>query len=267
MLRILLISTVFAAVMPTFMAFASETETAMTEKDSMTQTFSAAYSDVLSRNITPGPDGVMLFDYAAAKASGDHDTIKAFITEQTALTPSTMSDAEATAYWANLYNAVTLDVVLDDYPIRSIKNLGSLNRGPWQRDVVTVEGDVLSLDNIEHDILRVDFATPYIHYMVNCASFGCPNLRNELWTAEGLDADQGEAASAFINSDRGVMIRRDGRIAVSKIYNWFSEDFGGSEDGLRAHLAEHATGARLEALTSGVRFKGSHYNWDLNQPK
>lgn len=226
-----------------------------------------AYATVLTRNITPGADGVTLFGYAAAKTNGDHAVIKAFIADQTALTPSTMTDAQATAYWANLYNAVTLDVVLDDYPIKSIRSLGSFSSGPWKRDVVTVEGEVLSLDNIEHDILRVDFATPYIHYMVNCASFGCPNLRDTLWTADGLDADQKAAASDFINSDRGVMIRKDGRIAVSKIYNWFAADFGDSEDDLRAHLAQHATGPRLDALTSGAKFKGSHYNWDLNQPK
>lgn len=264
MLRTLLISSVFMATMPALTALASETETtAMSAYDNS----SAAYSDVLMRNLMPGADGVMLFDYASAQGNGDHDTIKAFIAEQAALSPSTMDDADAAAYWANLYNAVTLDVVLDDYPIRSIKKLGSFNSGPWKRDVVTVEGETLSLDNIEHDILRVDYASPYIHYMVNCASFGCPNLRNELWTAEGLEADQHAAASDFINSDRGVMIRQDGRIAVSKIYNWFSEDFGDTEADLRAHLAEHATGERLETLNSGAKFKGSHYNWDLNAPE
>ena len=225
------------------------------------------YADVLMRNLSAGPDGVMLFDYASARDNGDHATIKAFIAEQTALTPSQMSDAEATAYWANLYNAVTLDVVLDDYPIKSIRSLGPFTSGPWKRDVVTVEGEVLSLDNIEHDILRVDYATPYIHYMVNCASIGCPNLRNQLWTAEGLEEDWAEAAQAFINSDRGVKIDRKGRIAVSKIYKWFSEDFGETEDDLRAHLAKHATGDTLEALTPRAKFKGSHYNWDLNQPE
>lgn len=236
----------------------------------MTETVStatAAYADVLSRNMSAGPDGVMLFDYARAQTNGDHETIKAFIAEQVELTPSTMSAAEATAYWANLYNAVTLDVVLDDYPIKSIRSLGPFTSGPWKRDVVTVEGEVLSLDNIEHDILRVDYAAPYIHYMVNCASFGCPNLRNELWSADGLEADQKAAAAEFINSDRGVQIDRKGRIAVSKIYKWFSEDFGETEDDLRAHLSEYATGEKLEALTSGARFKGSHYDWDLNAPK
>ena len=248
-------------------AYASEAsqegEAMMSESSQATE----AYADVLARNLTPGPDGVLLFDYAAAQTNGDHELIKAFIAEQASLTPSAMGDAEATAYWANLYNAVTLDVVLDDYPIKSIRSLGPFTSGPWKREVVTVEGETLSLDNIEHDILRVDYASPYIHYMVNCASIGCPNLRDELWTADGLDADQRAAADAFINSDRGVKLDRKGRIAVSKIYNWFSEDFGETEDDLRAHLAQHARGEKLEALTSGARFKGSHYNWDLNQPK
>lgn len=235
----------------------TETQTSMTE----------AYANVLARNMTPGPDGVMLFDYASVKTNGDHDTIKAFIAEQAALTPSEMGDAEATAYWANLYNAITLDVVLDDYPVKSIRSLGFLSSGPWKRDVVTVEGEVLSLDNIEHDILRVDFATPYIHYMVNCASIGCPNLRPELWTADGMEADWHDAASAFINADRGVTIDAKGRIAVSKIYKWFADDFGQTEDDLRAHLAQHATGEKRAALISGAKFQGSHYNWDLNRPK
>lgn len=269
MLRTLLIGAVFAVATPAFASPASDTETpAMTTKaTAMVKPSQTAYSDVLARNLTPGADGVLLFDYAQAQTNGDHATIKAFIADQTALTPSTMTAAEATAYWANLYNAVTLDVVLDDYPIKSIRSLGPFTTGPWKRDVVVVEGETLSLNNIEHDILRVDYATPYIHYMVNCASIGCPNVRNELWTADGLEADQKAAAAAFINTDRGVMIRNDGRISVSKIYKWFSEDFGATEDDLRAHLAEHATEARLEALTTGAKFKGSHYDWDLNQPK
>lgn len=225
------------------------------------------YADVLARGLSAGADGVTLFDYAAAKDNGDHAVIKAFIADQTALTPSTFTDAEATAYWANLYNAVTLDVVLDDYPIKSIRSLGPFSTGPWKRDVVTVEGQTLSLDNIEHDILRVNYASPYIHYMVNCASIGCPNLRDELWTADTLEADWDAAAADYINSDRGVMIRKDGRISVSKIYKWFSDDFGDDDDDLRAHLAKHARGERLSALESGNKFKGSQYNWDVNASK
>ena len=220
----------------------------------------------MSRNLTPGANGILLFDYAAAKSNGDHAAIKSYIAHLAAQTPSTMSDDEAVSYWANLYNAITLDVVLDDYPIKSIRSLGPFTTGPWKRDVVTVEGRLLSLDAIEHDIMRVDFASPYVHYMVNCASIGCPNLSNTLWRAETLEEDRVRAAESFINSDRGVKLDDRGRIAVSKIYKWFDEDFGDGEAGLRAHLAKHAKGERLEALTSGARFKGSHYDWDLNQP-
>ncbi|MGB6317209.1 MAG: DUF547 domain-containing protein, partial [Litorimonas sp.] len=192
---------------------------------------------------------------------------KAYIAELETQAPSQMSAAAAVSYWANLYNAVTLDVVLDDYPINSIRSLGPFTTGPWKRDAVVVEGRTLSLDNIEHDIMRVEFASPYIHYMVNCASIGCPNLSDTLWQAETLEEDRIQAAEAFINSDRGVALDSKGRIAVSKIYKWFSEDFGDTEDALRAHLAEHAQGKKLEALTTGARFKGSHYDWDLNAPR
>lgn len=246
----------------------AQTDTPSEQVDMMKETNPIqAYADVLSRNLTPGPDGVLLFDYAGVAGGGDHDTIKGYIAAMSLMEPSAMTDAQAVSYWANLYNAVTLDVVLDDYPIKSIRSLGPFTSGPWKRKVVTVEGETLSLDNIEHDIMRVDFASPYIHYMVNCASIGCPNVQPKLWTAETLEEDRRAAAAQFINADRGVKLDSRGRIAVSKIYNWFSEDFGDTQDDLRAHLAEYATGEKLDALTSGAKFKGSHYDWGLNQPK
>ena len=225
----------------------------------------AAYAEVLERGLTPGPDGILLFDYAAAKTNGDHQAIEAFIAEQAARQPSQMDEAEALAYWANLYNAVTLDVVLDEYPIKSIRQFGAFNTGPWDRDVIEVEGETLTLNNIEHDKMRGQYPSPYIHYMVNCASIGCPNLEETLWDAETLDARQKAAARAYINSDRGLKI--DGRkLSISKIYKWYSEDFG-SDDDLRTHLATYAEGARADALAKGVRIRGSHYDWDLNQPE
>jgi hypothetical protein len=224
-----------------------------------------AYAEVLERNLTPGDDGILLFDYAAAHTNGDHAIIEAYIEEQAQATPSEMNEAEALAYWANLYNAVTLDVVLDGYPIKSIRQFGAFNTGPWDREVLTVEGEVLSLNDMEHVKMREQYPSPYIHYMVNCASIGCPNLRAELWDAETLEADQKAAAADYINSDRGLTWNGK-TLAISKIYKWYSEDFG-SKDDLRAHFATYATGEKREALLAGKRFKGSHYDWDLNAPK
>ena len=231
----------------------------------MDKSTTAAYEAVLERGLKPGPDGITLFDYAAAKSNGDHAVIEAYINEQVARKPSTMSEPEALAYWANLYNAVTLDVVLDAYPIKSIRQFGAFNTGPWDRDVVTVEGRVMSLNDIEHGTMRKQYPTPYIHYMVNCASIGCPNLRTELWDAATLDADKKEAASDYINSNRGLELKGN-TISISKIYKWYDEDFGTDEQ-FREHLKTYARGERLAALNAGARLKGSHYDWDLNETK
>ena len=220
------------------------------------------YAEVLQRGLVDGADDILLFDYAAAAQNGDHAIIEAFVAEQAEATPSQMSEAEALAYWGNLYNAITLDVILDEYPVKSIRKIGGL-RGPWDRDVVTVEGETLSLNDIEHVKMREQYPSPYIHYMVNCASIGCPNVQRELWTAETLEADQKAAAAEYINSDRGLRLDGD-EFSMSKIYKWYKEDFG-TRNELRDHLATYATGARLEALKSGVRIRGSHYDWDLNE--
>ena len=225
----------------------------------------AAYEAVLERGLVPGEDGILLFDYAAAAQNGDHATIEAFIAEQAEALPSQMSEAEALSYWANLYNAVTLDVILDNYPVKSIRKLGAFGSGPWDRELVTVEGEELSLNDIEHVKMREQYPSPYIHYMVNCASIGCPNVLPELWEADTLEADQKAAARGYVNSDRGLTWNGK-TLAVSKIYKWYADDFG-SEDDLRAHLATYADGDKRDALLSGARFKGSHYDWDLNEVK
>lgn len=230
----------------------------------MTET-TQAYTDVLDRNLSKGPDGILLFDYAAAHTNGDHAIIEAYIEELSQATPSEMGEPEALAYWANIYNAVTLDVVLDAYPIKSIRQFGTFNTGPWDRKVLTVEGEELTLNDMEHVKMRKQYPSPYIHYMVNCASIGCPNLRKKLWVPETLETDQKAAAADYINSDRGLTWNGK-TLAVSKIYKWYSEDFG-SKDDLRAHFATYATGEKKDALLSGKRFKGSHYDWGLNAPK
>ena len=243
----------------------SNTEMTIEEKPAE-MTIDNKYEAVLKNRISAGADGLMLFDYAGAKSSGDLATIKDYVTALEGRDPSSMAANEATAYWANLYNAVTLRVVLENYPVKSIKKIGGglFGGGPWKKDEVTVGGRALSLDNIEHDILRKDYSSPYIHYMVNCASIGCPNLQPKLWTAETLDADRKKAASEFINSSRGVSINGS-KLKVSSIYKWFKEDFGGNDEGVIAHLKLHAKGDLKAALDAGAKISGDDYNWNLNE--
>lgn len=210
--------------------------------------------------------GVALFDYAGLLANDeDRATLTDYITHLAAQTPSDMEDVDAIAYWANLYNALTVDVVLQNYPVESIRKIGGglFSKGPWGRKVITVEGERLSLDNIEHDILREKFPSPLIHYMVNCASIGCPNLKDGLWRAETLDADRDAAARAFINSPRGVGLQKRG-LKLSSIYKWFKEDFGGSKKSVLAHIEKYAESDLADAIENGMTIGDYSYDWSLN---
>ena len=226
-----------------------------------------AWEDILETRLS-APDaqtGLIRFDYAGFSSNAaEMAALDGYIAELAA-TPEPENDADAAAYWANLYNAVTIDVVADNYPVDSIREIksGAFSIGPWKRKVVTVGGEELSLDNIEHDILRVRYSSPLIHYMVNCASVGCPNLQPRLWEGATLDADRDRAAREFVNSPRGVRFDGD-KVEVSSIYKWFDEDFGGSRESVIDHIRQYADDD-LAARLQGVRKYNSHdYDWSLN---
>ena len=227
----------------------------------------ANYEAILQRRISRGSGGLNLFDYAGAKAAGEGRAIKAYTDYLAAQNPDTFSQNDQIAYWANLYNALTVSLILDNYPVKSIRKIkaGALSNGPWKRDEVTVNGKVLSLNDIEHEILRKRYPNPaMVHYMVNCASIGCPNLPSKLWVGATLDADRAAAAREFINSPRGVEIRGNG-LKASSIYNWFKEDFGGSKSATINHFRQFAGPELRAALDAGAKISGYGYNWDLNE--
>ena len=225
------------------------------------------WAQVLAAYSSMGADGLVRFDYAALKASPENmKLLEGYIKAQAAKAPSIMSRNEAMAYWANLYNALTVQVVAENYPVTSIRKIKSGYRaGPWKRDLVTVEGRKLSLDNIEHDIMRPTFQTPLVHYMVNCASVGCPNLKATPWQAATLEADQEAAARAYINSPRGARFDK-GRLRVSSIYRWFKKDFGSGEAGVFAHLKLYANEDLRARLNSKQKIDKYDYDWGVNAP-
>ena len=222
---------------------------------------------ILGRYVVKNGDGLVLFDYAALSAmSDDMALLDDYIQAQTGRTPSTMSRNEAMAYWANLYNALTVQVVAQNYPVGSIREIKSgVRKGPWKRKLVTVEGRTLSLDDIEHGIMRPTFETPLVHYMVNCASVGCPNLKITPWSADTLDADLDAAARAYINSTRGVKIS-NGKVQASSIYKWFKKDFGGNDKGVLAHLIKYADPELADQLQGRVKIDKYAYDWGVNTP-
>jgi len=227
----------------------------------------SAWAGFLSRHLVRGEDGITRIRYGAVDAS-DRDALNAYLEGLVALPISTYRRDEQLAYWANLYNALTVRVMLDHYPVESIRDInispGLFSRGPWGRKLVSVEGEPLSLDDIEHRIMRPIWQDPRIHYMVNCAALGCPNLLPRPFTADRLNAMMDMAARDFVNHPRGARFE-DGRLHVSSIYHWYRTDFGDSDEGVIAHLAAHADGDLARDLRSASRIHGHRYDWALNE--
>ena len=216
------------------------------------------------------PSGVNRFDYAGLKAAPeDLAALNAYLDGLEGLDPRTYSRAEQKAYWINFYNALTVKVVVDGYPVDSIKDIheGWIPfTGPWGDVHAEVAGQELTLDNIEHGILRPIWKDPRIHYGVNCASIGCPNLLAVAYTAANTDSLLDAGAREYVNHPRGVDIVDEEFMVLSSIYDWWVFDFGGSEEGVLSHLIEHADeelAAQLKDFAGAIDFE---YDWDLNQP-
>ncbi|MEL7487999.1 MAG: DUF547 domain-containing protein, partial [Pseudomonadota bacterium] len=178
--------------------------------------------------------------------------------------PTTLNSAEAFVYWVNFYNALTVEVILAEYPVKSIRNIFSGFRpGPWQRKITSVNGVEITLDHIEHGILRPFFGDNRVHYAVNCASIGCPNLLARAWRAEDLDETLDDAARRYVNHPRGFRVE-NGRVIASSIYNWFQVDFGGDEAGVIDHLKTYADDNTLKTLEGVTKINRFEYDWNLN---
>ncbi len=225
----------------------------------------AAWSDLLSRYLRRDGEGLNRFDYAGVSAA-DRAALDGYIAALAAVPIDDHNRAEQFAYWVNLYNALTVQVVLDHMPVESILDIdispGLFANGPWDKELVQVAGEPLTLNDIEHRILRPIWRDPRIHYAVNCASVGCPNLQTSAFTGAGLEAMLESAARDYVNSPRGLDSTGDG-LVVSSIYIWFQEDFG-DDAALIAHLRRYAdeqTRAKIEAAPELVDHR---YDWSLN---
>jgi len=219
------------------------------------------YNAFLEKYLT-AKNGLNLVRYEAVSAE-DKATLKTYISMLEKTDWTTLEKNDEMAFWFNLYNAKTLDVVLDNYPVKSIKKING--RGPWKTKNMTVNGTEMSLDNIEHDTVRAKYDEPRVHYAFNCASIGCPNLKMTAWEGETLDAELTQAARDFIASDRGVRV--DGNdIEVSNIYKWYKEDFGDNEKSLKQHLATYANADKKTAILNADDID-YEYDWNLNIAK
>ncbi|OUS28942.1 hypothetical protein A9Q99_11015 [Gammaproteobacteria bacterium 45_16_T64] len=218
------------------------------------------------RLIDDHKSGVNRFDYAKMD-SNDKSELTRYIGELEALDPRKYSRTEQKAYWINLYNALTVNLIVKNYPVKTITDLGKgfFSFGPWDDAITTIQGQSLTLNNIEHGILRPIYNDNRIHYAVNCASFGCPNLSGTAFTADNTEFLLNNAAQYYVNHQRGVRFENN-QLVVSSIYHWYKVDFGTTDAALLQHLIAYSKPALAQRLAMYTGDIDNEYNWSLNQP-
>ena len=232
----------------------------------------AAWQAILDVYVSPDETGVNLFDYAALQANAaDRERLTGYVDALQAIDPRGYAAAEQMAYWINLYNAVTVQVVLGGYPVESIREIheGLVPlTGPWGDVHANVAGQDLTLDDIEHRILRPIWKDPRIHYAVNCAAYGCPHLIATAFTADNLEELLDQGARDYVNHLRGVDVLDEAFAVVSSIYSddWYREDFGVTDADVIAHFLQYADAELAEQLRGFDGIMEYDYDWRLNEP-
>ena len=223
------------------------------------------FDRLLSRYARAGRGAIIRVDYRGWRAhAADRAALEAYVAALQASSPKGRSRPEQIAYWCNLYNAETLRVVLDAYPVKSILSIRPtlISFGPWKAKTLRVDGVRLSLHEVEHEILR-GLGDPMVHYGLNCASISCPNLPLRALRGATLAADLDRAARDYVNHPRAVQVTGKG-LVLSSIYKWYREDFGDSDADILSHLSAFAAPPLRAALDRRPTIAGYAYDWDLN---
>lgn len=216
------------------------------------------YAALLAGHVHSG-----VVDYVGLKAK--EASLDAYLEILAGVDPSTLARPDCMAYYINIYNAWTLKLILEHYPgITSIKDAGSLFRSPWKRNFVRLKGRTVSLDDIEHDILRRRYPDPRLHFVLNCASKSCPPLAGVPYAGATLDTDLDAATTAFLNNPAHTYFA-GGTLHVSRLFDWYAGDFGGPAgvwDFIRRYAGPELAG-QMDAAASR-RLAYTEYDWSLN---
>ena len=191
-------------------------------------------------------------NYSGLKAS--KSTLEAYLTELQSFPPqSNWNKNQIMAYWINAYNAYTIKLIVDNYPISSIMNLHGGKT--WDRKWINIDGNTYSLNQIEHEILRARYGDARIHFAVNCAATSCPPIYNRAFTADNLNSTLQRLTRRFINNTAYNTISSE-RIEISKIFEWYASDFG--------NVTSYINGFTDVELGEQTQVSYKEYDWALN---
>ncbi|MEM0543766.1 DUF547 domain-containing protein [Flavobacterium sp. j3] len=234
---------------------------AKSNESSLPEMAYAKESKTISKVIDHQKWHVLLQKHVSAKGNvnypgfkKDAQALQVYLDELSANVPQkSWSKNAVLAYWINAYNAFTVKLILDNYPVKSIKDI----KDPWGKKFFILGTKKYSLEEIEHEILR-KMDEPRIHFAINCASFSCPNLSNEAFIDTKLEKQLDVAAKAFVNDKTKNTIQQES-VEISKIFDWFSGDFK-SNGSIVDYLNQYST----IKISKKAKIKFKEYNWSLN---
>ena len=191
-------------------------------------------------------------NYSGLKAS--QSTLNSYLTELQNYPPQAdWTRNQIMAYWINAYNAYTIKLIVDNYPVSSIMNLHGGKT--WDRKWINIDGTTYSLNQIEHDILRARYGDARIHFAVNCAATSCPPIHNRAFTADNLNGTLQRLTRKFVNNPAYNTISSE-RIEISKIFEWYAGDFG--------NVTSYINGFTEVELGQQTQVSYKEYDWALN---
>ena len=175
------------------------------------------------------------------------------------------SEPEQIAFLANAYNAYTLRLIIDHYPLKSIKDIGSFINGPWDQPVVKLFGETITLNTLEHKILRVDYAEPRLHFALVCAAKGCPPLRNEAYVGVRLNEQLNDQGKQFLaETAKNRVEAAEHTVYLSPIFKWYAGDFEKKSGSVLAALKPYWP-AKPVAGYEDFKIRYTDYDWSLNE--
>lgn len=217
----------------------------------------SVYAELLKKYVKEG-----VVDYQGVKSEETNLDQYLKVLEKT--DSSKLSRNEQFAFYINAYNAWTIKLILGGYPgVKSIKEFGGIFKSPWKKKLAHIDGGIVTLDHIEHGILRPNYKDPRVHFAINCASKGCPPLRSEPYRGDVLDQQLDEMARAFINDPRHNRLEGE-NLYVSSIFKWFKEDFNDDIVYFFQEYAQEDLKKKLDSSREEIKVKYLSYDWSLN---
>lgn len=224
----------------------------------------SAFDSLLRSHVVRG-----MVDYDAFKAAPQ---LGAYLTSLARADLSGLPEGERLALYINAYNAYTIHLINVKNERDSIRNidktLGLKLTGPWKEPFAVVAGRTLSLDDIEHGIIRKQFREPRIHFALVCAAVSCPPLRSEAYTGAKLDAQLTDQAEAFLlrSPRKNRVDAKSGTLYLSRIFDYYKEDFGTTDAAIARYVARfYPEGPEKQLLVSGkAKLVSTDYDWTLN---